>query len=499
MHSSRLPWVFAVLSALILLGSGCGSALRCPGRGGVAWLELTSPHFVLATDRTPQEAATSLRLFETAYQVLEQLAFESPTHRLPPQIHIALFRKRAEYLELGRPQTAGEFISDVNGMDDEPRIALFGDVYNDTQNVFQHELTHYFIAHSVPNAPLWLHEGMAVFYETLRQQDGVVVFGMPNPRFLTTVLRKRIPLAQLLQADRAAFETDPPRYYGSAWLLVHLLRSGQHRDTASLHSYLTTMANGHSPSYAWNAAFGELGVSRIDTAYRDYLLTTPVHSRTGSFQPTEVAISSSRWMSNSEIHILWAQLRNQHTDQDRRLQQQDLTEALQHDPESPEVRYFMALLARQSDRKQAERLLGEALARRSGDTRYLLALLQLRIDEISAAAPDQRLTLQTECERLIARLKPQTHSATALRLFADYQLALGQVAEGLLLAEQSVATDPRCVQCRVTLATALAGNHQPKESAQQLQIGINLLPHGTPVDLLQQTLQAKLRDGRKTP
>jgi len=58
-----LVWGFAFLVAAHL---GCATVPACPAKGGPAWRELTSEHFVLRTDLQQEAAQMVLRHLEDA-------------------------------------------------------------------------------------------------------------------------------------------------------------------------------------------------------------------------------------------------------------------------------------------------------------------------------------------------------------------------------------------------------------------------------------------------
>jgi tetratricopeptide (TPR) repeat protein len=108
--------------------------------------------------------------------------------------------------------SAGQFHHNELDTDDAPCIVMFGDLDNDTLETFQPELTHYFVSHYAPNTPLWLTEGLATYYETLRQQAGSAHLGLPNARRWSGLLSAGVvPFPDLLAARRKEFYGDPHR------------------------------------------------------------------------------------------------------------------------------------------------------------------------------------------------------------------------------------------------------------------------------------------------
>ena len=112
---------------------------------------------------------------------------------------------------------------------------------DDTYSVLFHEAFHQFMCRYVKDPPMWLNEGLAVYYEGARP-------GRSGIRFINTrknfwdILRKviptpeAIPLQRIVTASRATFYDETPihvdgylgvhrktLYYAEAYTLVHLL------------------------------------------------------------------------------------------------------------------------------------------------------------------------------------------------------------------------------------------------------------------------------------
>ena len=158
-------------------------------------------------------------------------------------------------------------------------------------DVFAHELTHDFVDTCFPDAPHWLHEGLAGLFETLYLDDGHVTVGRPPYRFhigdylgpgsdldaiIMVVPRQSfVPPSELVRTSWEAFHHPDAAvevgHYASAWALVHFLALGpDHALRERFISYLESLTNGTGGgSGAWEAAFH--GVD-LDREVADYLL-----------------------------------------------------------------------------------------------------------------------------------------------------------------------------------------------------------------------------------
>ena len=158
---------------------GLTPPLTPPERGGAAWIELTSKHFVLDTDLDAAEADSTLTEFEGIHSAIEDVAFPSDAEPRAP-IRIVLFAREKDYRPFGRKDTAGYFTPQLpNDLDGVPTMVLWGGLVQSTRVTFQHELTHLFVRRSLGWAPRWLNEGLAEYYETFELRDGSAVLGLP--------------------------------------------------------------------------------------------------------------------------------------------------------------------------------------------------------------------------------------------------------------------------------------------------------------------------------
>lgn len=89
----------------------------------------------------------------------------------------------------------------------------------------RHEGFHQFLDRFIPDAPTWFNEGMAVYYEATRNEDGRLQVGEPSRDSLRTLEE-----TETLELD-AFFAMEPREFYkrghaayAQAWSIVHFLR-----------------------------------------------------------------------------------------------------------------------------------------------------------------------------------------------------------------------------------------------------------------------------------
>ncbi|HXI57704.1 MAG TPA: hypothetical protein VNO55_16680, partial [Polyangia bacterium] len=253
-------WRF-LLGAMLTVGCATAgsSSIRCPARGGAAWIELTSRHFVLSTDGDAGEARQISDDLERMFAAIGEVGLAS-TDAPALRIDVVHFRRRDDYLMFGPADSAAVFQrSRLHDFERRPLILVQGELVKRTREYVQHELTHWFIHHHFPQAPGWLHEGLAQYLSTLDVSDGRATLGHPPSEFtfwkgpwrlsrqptgktVMVPIREAPTVAQLLAAGHEMFSSSPEAedddqeaklvkarqnaaYYAGAWTLVHLFIS----------------------------------------------------------------------------------------------------------------------------------------------------------------------------------------------------------------------------------------------------------------------------------
>ncbi len=214
-----------------LAGSLCLLLLACaPGRqvNGLAphedqWLELSSPHFTVATDLGEAEAREQVARLERALLALTNAPL--PISPVPAiRMRVALMTGLEEFQRLTGRRAAG--IATVASAGEPLFIATVGDMQAQ-ELIINHELEHLLQALVVPRAPRWLKEGLADYAATFVFEDGargpVVAFGAPSP-WRAFSWRDGLDLAPYLSDDWSAVdEEEARRAYAVGWLTVDYL------------------------------------------------------------------------------------------------------------------------------------------------------------------------------------------------------------------------------------------------------------------------------------
>jgi tetratricopeptide (TPR) repeat protein len=231
------------------------------------WVQVRSPHFLVLTDSSTEQARELAGQFERMRSLF--LRILPNTADDPSPIEVVALKNSSEftaleppaYLAKGSLPLSGYFLHSPDrayillNLDSAPSDHPFASLY--------HEYTH-FALRKDDWLPLWLSEGLAQFYEnsTIESRDAVV--GETNPEFLHVLRTNRLlPLSVLLTADAASpyyhEEQKGSLFYTESWALTHMLQTdAAAHHTQPLEAYAQLLRQGRDSLAAAAEAFGPL-------------------------------------------------------------------------------------------------------------------------------------------------------------------------------------------------------------------------------------------------
>jgi FimV-like protein len=124
-----------------------------------------------------------------------------------------------------------------------------------------HEYVHAHVNENIPNAPLWLNEGLAEFYGSLQFSSGEAILGTPLMHYIR-YLRQRelLPLTTLFSINTSSEhynESDKTGvFYGQSWALVHYLMLADRGRQDQFKRFLNLITRGDSSAKAIEDAYG---------------------------------------------------------------------------------------------------------------------------------------------------------------------------------------------------------------------------------------------------
>ncbi|WP_394827440.1 tetratricopeptide repeat protein [Pendulispora albinea] len=490
---------------------GCGGTLArrpftCPEKGGAAWSEVKSTHFTLRTDLEPEVARHVSAELETRFSALADLGFEPPLD-VRTRLDIVYFRHREEYEKVAPKATAGVFGREGGDFERGHIAILQGDFTQRAKELVQHELTHFFVHAYYPQAPIWLNEGLADYYESLDLDGEMAVLGraprssrfwkgpwsakLVDGEYTWMIPMSEAPTARaLLSMDAVAFEGASNRdvstpeglkavqqmsaHYAGAWTLVHLLMA--HPDYRTpFEDYRQRLLKGESSEQAWAETLGKVPEGKLEKDYTDALVPSEVITYRTKYTPARRAAEATRTLSDADVHMLWARLRDWRTPDGLAAARSDMNEARAHEPHHPELAILTAYM--ENDRGNvaaAEATLKAALAERPNDPRLLNAMGWIELNAIGQKTrPPAALTPVAE------KLEPLAKTAAELDLLGwTHLLVHDDVDRALAYEKRAIAADPSCYPCFSAASIMLDQKGRLREALQTATLALHLLPDG---------------------
>ncbi|HWN82110.1 MAG TPA: tetratricopeptide repeat protein [Candidatus Udaeobacter sp.] len=230
----RWPLALRFVFALVLVLLVTPFALDAPAAGPAevaeeSWIKIQTEHFTLLGNATRKTTTQIGDRLEQLWQVMAA-TFADVTTRPPTWIYV--FRNEAAIAPFklgadGRPDTVAGYylptpLANYLAIDASAEAGPFRTVY--------HEFIHYFVHNNLPYLPLWLNEGLAEYYSTIRLEGDQAVLGLPIDEYRRWLSQHDLlPLPELFQVGREspAYHAGVLRgtFYAESWALTHDLMS----------------------------------------------------------------------------------------------------------------------------------------------------------------------------------------------------------------------------------------------------------------------------------
>lgn len=203
--------------------------LAVPVQATAEWRSLRTEHFQLIGDVSARELREVALRFEQFRDIVRRLNLAETRQDSSSALPIMVFRDKRSF-EPFMPRANGRIV-EAAGMfvegPDSVYIAIRLDGGDASYRSVFHEYTHLLLRRVFPDAPLWLHEGLAEYYSTLRiTDDRSALIGYPVAAHIRLLQQRSMPLTQMFAAtDRSPEYTGETAarllLYAQAWAMVH--------------------------------------------------------------------------------------------------------------------------------------------------------------------------------------------------------------------------------------------------------------------------------------
>jgi len=458
----------AIALLVSLGGPGCATIRRtgCPAHGGPAWNDFVSDHFVVRTDLPPKRAGQLVgRLERMRAAVQSALGVEQG---LPGRIEVIAFRTKTQFKQFAPTYSAGYYLRVSGG---PPRIVLSSRIGSAERSLLAHELTHHYMSAAYWRQPRWLSEGMAVYMESLGEDeptdDTVTLGGLPSSRYARARLGL-VPVRQLLVWD-GTLDREPHDYYASAWVLVHYLL---HQRPDAFADMRRRLAAGEPPLSAWRAALPEYlpetgaALEGLDLTLEAYLRSSMLRDHRELKVPPVVAYLQQP-TPPGEYHAIRLTLWDVGPGRGTEALAAEVEEALEEAPDHPIALQVKAQVLKEGDAVEMAR---HAVASWPDDPRAWAFLGQ------SLPVGDER----TETYRRAVDLAP--NNPALLHELAEDLLSRGRPGEALPFARRAAIAAPWSSPVLATHAQALSEVGWCAQALPSQVRAIEALPESTPPD-----------------
>ncbi len=226
-----------------------------PAPAAEKWLRITSPHFEMLTTAGERDGREGVLYFETVRQffINAGIARNLPDKR----VRLVAFRGDKEF----RPYAPNDFATAFYvGADDYDYIVL-SQIGFEYDRSAVHEYTHLVHRHSFTKLPLWLDEGTAEFFSTLRPEGSKVAVGEIIPGHVMEMEQNRlIDLKTLFAINHESSQYNERSHagmlYAESWALVHMLFASPGYN-AHFRVFMDLMEAGQSSEASLQQAFGK--------------------------------------------------------------------------------------------------------------------------------------------------------------------------------------------------------------------------------------------------
>ena len=394
------------------------------------WVRIRSANFELFTTASERAGRDLVRHFEQVRGFFLQIFGMKSGDRRP--VRIVAFHSEKEFAPYRPSEAATAFFH--SGSEHDYIVMSSADAEH--YGVATHEYTHLLTGQVGGPIPVWLNEGLAELYSTLRQEGDKVLVGIPPPGRGQALLREPwIPLGTLLSAgDDSPLYNERSRagmFYSESWALVHMLNL-DHNYRPHLAAMLDALKTTDSAA-ALQQAYGKT-LAQVQADLQEYVTRETLHG---------VAFKVS----------------------------------LEKSAESPEIEPHSGMLAKLA--------LAEMLAEYPGKLAQATALY----DRIARDYP-QHWEVEAALGRVAYRERHNqdavTHFAQAAklgandaRMFVDYARALSVTAhapEAVAELREAIRLDPALQEAHYDLGLALLRAGSWRDAMAELQLARPLKP-----------------------
>jgi tetratricopeptide (TPR) repeat protein len=485
MYPRSAKWLCCIIVALTLARA---SARDKPD----VWLEVRTPHFLVATNGNEKQGRRIADQFERIREVFHKAFPQIKVDPAAPILILAAKNKKTfdtmvpkEWLQKGALERTGFFL---RGPEKNYVLLRLDSGSDQLYHLLYHEYTHLIVDQIPESIPLWLNEGLAEFYGNSIIGGKDVSLGRPDENHLQLLRQsKLLPLETLFSVDHASpYYNENNKgsiFYAESWAVTHMLvmRSFE-QNRSMINEFLSLLDQKVDTRSAAARAFGDLDTLQKDLldylqrpAFRVFQMKAEIESDVHSYAVKEMtAVQSDALRGDFLIY-------NQRYDEARAL----LLEALKLDPQSAEACESLGYLEfQQNHPEEAKKWFTRAvhLNSQSYFAHYYFAVMMLRDSQEGEQRDEIRESLRKAIE-----IKPDY--APAYRALASFYANHSEdLGEAYRTVQKAIQLEPGNVYTRLTEVQILLQQQRGQDALLVAQRAANMAHNMDELNAAQITL-----------
>jgi tetratricopeptide (TPR) repeat protein len=236
--------------ALVLLAVWVGCA-----SGAERWTRLTSPQFELYTTAGEKKGTETILYFEQVRSFFSHVVPATNKAGETP-VRIVLFRSETQFKPYAPSEVAAAYYQPGRDRD----YIVMGDSDPEHLHIAIHEYMHLIVQHSHLKLPLWMNEGLADVYSTLKPMGKKAMIGDLIPGDVQVLQNQKwMTFDALTQVDHQSQAYNEKNragtFYAESWALVHMLFLSPEY-APKFPAFLVAISSGKSAAEACQEAYG---------------------------------------------------------------------------------------------------------------------------------------------------------------------------------------------------------------------------------------------------
>jgi hypothetical protein len=286
-------WAAVGAAAVALSGPAAGAGRGWPMRSAGGDVIIETPHYSLRTDLGADIGQTIATQQEVLYRELHRRMGSIKPRKMTGRFSVLAVGTYERYLsEVGADGQGSQGLY----MPSSDLLAVWGPAERVDMilEVLRHEGTHQFVGHFIGhNCPVWLNEGLAVFYEHGVFKEGRLDVGRVPARRIAS-LKEAIEKRNFIHLDRMLRMSNQDwlsavhsgshgagLQYDQAWSMVHFLAyGGGKKYQGPFLQYIYFVSRGRDSLTSWEKVFGA-NYANFEERWQEYILGLEVSGEVG--------------------------------------------------------------------------------------------------------------------------------------------------------------------------------------------------------------------------